>query len=72
MKTIYIHTIDDKPAAFDGEQLCFLGGYSTWGEPCYSLRELRQQQQASIRYRRQIGAQDELDDKYGYVRLRAS
>lgn len=66
--TIYIHTIDGHPAMFDGDQICFANFYGPGNTPCYSLQEIRSQQQKSKTYRRKRNFDDSM--KYGYVRYR--
>ncbi len=64
MISIYMHTLNGKPAAFDGRQVCYL-----WeGAPLVaSLRELRRQQTASAAWRSKRGHAPYTD--YGYRRL---
>jgi hypothetical protein len=66
MTVYYMHTIDDKPASFDGDQVCFLG-LRDRGVLCKSLQQIRTQQMATKRYRSAAGFST---DKFtlGYVR----
>lgn len=67
MTVYYLHTIDDKPASFDGDQVCFLGRRET-GTLCKSLQQIRAQQIATKRYRAAMGFSG---DKFtlGYIRV---
>jgi hypothetical protein len=48
MTTIYIHTLNDSPAVFDGERVCFANFYGPPNKPATSLRQIRREQQVSI------------------------
>lgn len=61
----YMHTLDGRPAAFDGRQVHFMAnGDRLVG----SLKELREQQKASATYRAAHGY--EALYPYGYRRVR--
>ena len=49
MKRYYQHTLDNKPAYYDGTQVVFSGG--RYQPLCSSLKEVRKQQRASVRQR---------------------
>ena len=66
---IYIHTIDGKPAMFDGDQICFARHYGPGNKPCYSLKEIRRQQEATFKYREERGYTYKVGE-YGYIRYR--
>lgn len=57
-RTIYIHTLDGKPATFDGQQICFAHGGGMGNKPCYSLDEIREQQDKSHAWRKKQGFSD--------------
>lgn len=65
---LYVHTIDGRPAQyFPGSQICF----SPWRgitRTATSLRQIRREQRASIRWRREKGYEASPSD-YGYFRL---
>lgn len=71
-KTYYMHTLDGRPAFFDGEQICFLRRF---GKPSMalakSLKQIRLQQARSNEFRRSLGDYDEIK-RYGYVRVTAA
>ena len=68
-RTLYLHTIDGHPGAFDGYQVCYIGhGRKAWAEPCVSLRQIRKQQAMSRANRIRDGLRD--DSKYDYVKVR--
>ena len=69
MKTYYLHTIDDQPAFFDGDQICFAGGpYARHKQPLsLSLRQIRREQRISAASRARWGMEDW--GKRGYVRV---
>ena len=69
-RTLYLHTIDNKPAAFEGTQICFLNFYGEAFALASSLKQIRKEQRATKKYRRQMGfAYDE--NRYGYFRVLA-
>lgn len=69
-RTVYMHTLRGQPAGFDGETVCIYA--ATQAVPAVrSLRQIRREQQASIRVRREWqmhGAP--MPQEYGYVRIR--
>ena len=66
-KNIYLHTAEGKPAMFDGEQIVTVCT-STGMTPAMSVRQIRNEQQKSIRYRRSHNF--EVDPAwYGYRRI---
>ena len=68
-KTVYLHTIDGEPGAFDGYQVCFISrsGGSAWAKPCGSLKQIRKEQAKSRANRKRDGFPN--DAEYGYVKL---
>ena len=68
-KWYYMHTIDEKPAAYDGEQICFLGSWNVFAVACESLKEIRKQAAASARWRQERGLTDE-GFRYSYVKFK--
>lgn len=72
-KSWYMHTIDGKPAYFDGRQIVFFMRHTNRKQARLlvgSLREIRQQQAASRRQRRAWGIKDVYDrlSDYDYIR----
>ncbi len=63
---IYIHTLNGLAAAFDGRQVCY-----AWNRApvAYSLKQIRQEQAASRKWRLSRGLMDD-DDRYGYRLLK--
>jgi len=67
MKTkYYIHTLDGQPATFDGGQVCFASYYGEPNRLATSLKQIREEQQASKTLRRSEGSEDACE--YGYRR----
>lgn len=71
---IYIHTLDGKPAVFDGEQVCFMpasrggNGY----EPAYSLAQIRREQRQAAAWRKDHGYEQKCEMDYRRYRIAAS
>lgn len=68
----YIHTIDGRPAAFDGEQICFVDQYPRGrfhARLVSSLVEIRREQRASEHNRIAEGFSP---TPYGYVKVTAA
>lgn len=64
-KSYYMHTLDGKPACFDGWQVCFgMNGRRV----ASSLKQIRREQHESTANRTAAGLQDH--DTMGYVRFR--
>lgn len=64
----YMHTINGKPAIFDGDQVCYGHQGMNIAKLPTSLKELRDEQAASIAWRRRQGFSDCVGS-YGYLRL---
>lgn len=70
MATKYMHTIDGRPALWNGLQIVFPASTSAvYTEN--SLNEIRRHQQATIRFRRNNDFDCDIS-RYGYVRVRES
>ncbi|KKK61530.1 hypothetical protein LCGC14_3013400 [marine sediment metagenome] len=54
-QTIWIHTLDGRAAAFDGNQVCFTNMYGRGFEPAYSLAQIKKEQRDTCRYRQMKG-----------------
>ena len=68
MKTkFYIHTLDGKPAYYDGTQIVFATKYGRAATTCYSLNEIRHQQAKSKEWRYKNGFKELW--KLGYARF---
>lgn len=64
-KVFYLHTLDGRPAAFDGMHVCFAQPESTAKVPlCRSLRELHKQQSISARNRAACHL-----ERYGHIKV---
>ena len=63
----YMHTLDGKPACYDGDQICFM----THGTPLSrfptSLAQVRQEQKSSDEWRQKQGY--DLYYRAGYLRI---
>lgn len=69
--TVYIHTLNNQPATYDGQQICFAMHYGKPSSSCSSLKEIREQQRASSEWRRKRGYL-ETGWKFGYRRYSVS
>jgi len=69
-KTRYLHTIDNKPAAFEGTQITFLNFYGKAFALASSLKQIREEQRATKKYRIQNGFPYD-ENRYGYFRVLA-
>jgi hypothetical protein len=70
-RIMYVHTIDDMPARFDGEQICYVSTHPNGrfhARPVPDLATIRREQRASIQYRKRNGFSDSAGE-YGYVRV---
>ena len=62
----YMHTLNGKPATFDGYQVCYATFYGKPNKLVNSLRQIRREQQISIRNRLRDGFDN--DFVYGHLR----
>lgn len=72
-RVMYLPTVDGEPARFDGHQLCPVPTYAQNRFHAVlppTLREVRQQINASIAFRRLRGSFFRME--YGYVRVEVS
>lgn len=70
MQTYYLHTINGKPATYyPGDQICYVTKYGDAGVLVKSLRQIRREQKASIKFRQSKGIPEDGSD-YGYRRVR--
>ena len=68
---IYIHTLHGRPAAFDGNQVCFVcGRQQRFATAAANINQIKREQRASIRYRRKQGLPEEAPSIYGFVRFK--
>ena len=51
----YMHTLDGRPAAFDGYQVCYAAYYGKPNKLCESLKQIRQEQKISHKNRKADG-----------------
>lgn len=68
-KTIYIHTIDGRPAYFsepDG-QIVYVCHYDRAAKPAHSLKQIRKEQKITKENRKKWGFND---NDYGYKRYK--
>ena len=67
-QSFYMHTINGCPGMFDGDQICYTQGLNqSPNELALSLRQIRNEQQESKRYRSRSRFSD--TSEYGYVRV---
>lgn len=73
-RTLYMHTIDGRPAFYvPGEQICFCGDAGSVRSPlATSLAQIRREQVASDEWRNKRGFMRDLTSEYGYVRIPAA
>lgn len=53
--TYYMHTLNGKPAAFDGNQISYATFHGKPNALAESLQQIRSEQRASAAYRRRMG-----------------
>ena len=63
----YMHTIDGRPATFDGYQICWATFYGPANTLCGSLRQIRKEQKITRRNRDRDGLEFNVG-VYGYLR----
>lgn len=63
----YMHTINGRPATFDGYQICYAIFCGTANVLADSLRQIRKEQQITIRNRKRDGYEVNVGE-YGYLR----
>lgn len=67
----YLHTLEGKPAGFDGEQICYAGkGHDRWKAPLVQdLKTIREQQKKTFEYRKKNFKEtfDKYQTTYDYV-----
>jgi hypothetical protein len=63
-----MHTLNDKPASFEGDLICYTSFYGKPNKLCPSLKQIRQEQKASREWRKSQGLGDD-DVKHGYLRF---
>lgn len=68
MTTYYLHTLDGKPAFFNGEYIHFSNG-ERGGQLATSLQQIRREQELSNAL---YGYRDDDLERYGYVRVRVT
>lgn len=69
-KSYYIHTLNGKPAFFDGDQICYATIYQRAGNvACKSLQQIRREQVKSERWRYEMFGEQATRHQYGYVRF---
>ncbi len=60
----YMHTINEKPGQYDGEQVCVGGAYFSLAD---SLEQIRKEQNASVGWRWRNGYAG--GARYGYIKI---
>jgi len=68
LKYMYMHTIEEKPGRYEGKhgQICFVTGFFI-GKLVSSLKQIKKEQRASIKYRKSQGWSTNFD--YGHIRV---
>jgi hypothetical protein len=69
VQTYYLHTLDGKPAGYNGEQIVFAMAFGRPVPLCLSRREIKMQQRLSEQWRAKKGYGPE-PYIYGYKRVR--
>lgn len=62
----YMHTLNNRPAWFDGRQVVYAMKFGKANKLCRDLKQIRSEQRASAKWRRSRGLKDH--DKHGYFR----
>jgi hypothetical protein len=71
-KTMYMHTLRGEPGHFVQGQICYAKNGTALSELLVgSLREIRRQQQDSIRFRRLRGFDSDVNE-YSYLRVKVN
>lgn len=67
MSALYLHLLEDQPAMFDGEMICYMrpGRYGRRQVLARSIEQIRDEQRRSFNWRKSHGFQDHRD-VYGY------
>jgi len=68
MKSYYMHTLNEKPAAFDGTQIVFMNFYGKPNKVYRSLKEIRRHEKQATAYRAAQGFWFNIGE-YGYFRV---
>lgn len=63
----YMHTIDGRPATFDGYQICFATFYGPANKLCDSLSQIRKEQEITKENRERDGMDFNVGE-YGHLR----
>lgn len=67
----YMHTINGRPAFFAGEQICFLCSGETLSSVLRdSLKQIRDDQNRTVWYRRDVLKCGVEEKEYGYLRFK--
>jgi hypothetical protein len=62
----YLHTLDGKPATFDGFQICFASRFGKPNKLADSLKQIKKERAISIKNREERGYP--INFKYGHLR----
>ena len=68
MKSYYMHTINGRPATFDGTQIVFMNFYGKPNKVYRSLKEIRRHERRALAYRSNYLVSP-TPGKYGYFRV---
>ena len=70
-KWLYMHTIDNCPAQYEGQQICYANavrGQAGIRRLCESLKQIKLEQRLSAKWRKEQGWEANMD-RYSYVRI---
>jgi len=69
MATKYLHTLDGKPAYFDGWQIVFATKFGKAAPMAESLQQIRKEQTLTVRNRERKFGVEKMSFKYEYTRI---
>ena len=69
MATKYLHTLNGKPAEFDGWQIVYATHYGKACQLADSLKQIRKEQKTSFWNRHEEFGEERLDIEHGYRRI---
>lgn len=65
--SLYMHTLNGQPAAWDGLQIAYASFYGDANPLCRDLKQIRREQKASLRWREKMGFHN--DFTHGHIRV---
>lgn len=67
MNNLYMHTLDGKPAFYDGQQICYVGIGRKVHKFATSLKQIKSERIKSENWRNKQGFRDFEPNDYGHV-----